>query len=212
MQREYWQDKWRENKIGFHEPAPHVFLRNHLKSLDLRAGETVFVPLCGKTLDLDWLLGNGLRVIGVEFNQTAIEEVFERLDLVPALTENGPLLRFEAGGLTLYLGDFFDLDRATLGKVHAVYDRAALVALPKETRARYAAHLAEITGSAPQLAIVYSYDQSQTQGPPFSVPTPVVEGLYRETYRCIPVDSKIIEGPLAARCSGEENAMLLVPT
>lgn len=211
MDEQFWQSRWRENNIAFHEPTAHEFLRRHLKSLDLRSGDTVFVPLCGKTLDIDWLLQKELRVVGIEFNQSAIEEVFTRLDLEPKITEHGPLRRFATDDLTLYLGDFFELSPELLGHVHAVYDRAALVALPEDTRAKYAYHLAEISGHAPQLAIAYSYDQSQTQGPPFSVPTPAVQGLYRGHYRCLPVDSRLIEGPLAARCRGEENALLLVP-
>lgn len=211
MDKQFWQTRWRENKIAFHEPKAHDFLQRHLKSLDLRGGDTVFVPLCGKTLDIDWLLQKGLKVIGIEFNQGAIEEVFARLDLEPTIIETGSLRRFEAGDLTLYLGDFFELSAEQLGHVHAVYDRAALVALPDETRTRYASHLSLISAHAPQLAIAYSYDQSQTQGPPFSVPTPSVQGLYHEHYRCVPVDSRLIEGPLAARCQGEENALLLVP-
>lgn len=211
MNEEFWLSRWRENKIAFHEATPHEFLTQHLKALDLRRGDTVFVPLSGKTLDIDWMLSEGLQVVGAELSQQAIEEVFARLDLVPMLTEVGSLICFEADGLRLFMGDFFELDGEMLGKVHGVYDRAALVALPAETRLAYAEHLAAITKNAPQLAIAYSYEQSQTPGPPFSVPTPAIEELYRGHYRCFPVDSRLIQGPLATRCSGEENAMLLVP-
>lgn len=171
----------------------------------------MFVPLCGKTLDIDWLLAAGVRVIGIEYNQSAIEEVFDRLDLVRAITPRGELVEYEAGGLRIYMGDFFELTAERLGKVHAVYDRAALVALPDETRVKYAARLAEVTGRALQLTLSYSYEQSQTPGPPFSVPTAMVQKLYADLYDCLPIDSRMIEGPLATRCSGEENAILLVP-
>lgn len=211
MDKQFWQSRWSENKIAFHEPKAHEFLRRHLKSLDLSGGDIVFVPLCGKTLDIDWLLQKGLKVVGIEFNRGAIEAVFARLNLEPTITEHGALQRFAVDDLALYLGDFFELSAGQLGPVHAVYDRAALVALPDETRMKYAHHLSIISDYAPQLAIAYSYDQSQTQGPPFSVPTPSVQGLYRNHYRCVPVDGRPIEGPLAARCQGEENALLLVP-
>jgi len=210
MNEEFWQSRWRENKIAFHEAAPHEFLKRHLQALDLREGDTVFVPLCGKTIDIDWLLSQGLQVVGIEFNQQAIEEVFERLDLVPTLTEIGPLLRYDAGALSIFLGDFFELGSEALGKVHAIYDRGALVALPEQTRNAYAKHITAVTDKAPQLLIAYSYDQLQTAGPPFSVPTPAIEKLYREGYRCTPIDSRLIKGPLAERCSGEENAMVLL--
>ncbi|MEL6829297.1 MAG: thiopurine S-methyltransferase [Pseudomonadota bacterium] len=211
MDQEFWQERWRTNRIAFHEKKPHQFLREHLKSLDLRKGDTVFVPLCGKSCDIDWLLSQGLQVVGIELNQQAIESVFDRLELAPRLSELGNLFRYEAGGLVLYLGDFFDLSAEQIGKVHATYDRAALVALPEDMRPRYADHLASITERAPQLTIAYSYDQKQTPGPPFSVPARKIKRLYADAYHCVPLDSRLIQGPLATRCSGEENALLLVP-
>lgn len=211
MDKEFWQSRWRENRIAFHEPRAHDLLKLHFKSLSLRQGDVVFVPLCGKTLDLDWLLAAGMRVTGIEYNQAAIEEVFDRLNLVPNLTTKGSLVGYEADGLRIYHGDFFELTAQQLGKVHAVYDRAALVALPETTRAKYASHLADITKRSPQLTVSYNYEQSQTCGPPFSVPNATVQKLYADLYDCHTIDSRMIEGPLAKRCSGEENALLLVP-
>ncbi|MEO0461516.1 MAG: thiopurine S-methyltransferase [Pseudomonadota bacterium] len=211
MDESFWQARWRKNKIAFHEPQAHEFLREHFTALDLSKGATVFVPLCGKTLDIDWLLAKCLHVIGIEFNQSAIEEVFRRLNLTPKISQHGKLIKYEAGELALFQGDFFELSADQLGKVHAIYDRAALVALPEETRQRYAQHLADIAGAAPQLVISYSYDQTQTEGPPFSVPTPVLRKLYLDHYSCLSLDRRQIEGPLATRCSGEESILLLVP-
>lgn len=211
MDKEFWQSRWRENKIAFHEPRAHDLLKLHFKSLGLRQGDVVFLPLCGKTLDIDWLLAAGMCVVGIEYNQAAIDGVFDRLDLIPTLNMKGSLVEYEAGGLRIFKGDFFELTAQQLGKVHAVYDRAALVALPGTTRAKYASHLADITKRSPQLAVSYSYDQSQTPGPPFSVPIASVQKLYANLYDCHAIDSRMIEGPLATRCSGEENALLLVP-
>ena len=211
LDKEFWQKRWRENRIAFHEPRVHDLLKLHFKSLGLRKGDAVFVPLCGKSLDIDWLLTAGVRVVGVEFNKAAIEEVFDRLDMTPTLTTKGKLVEYECDGLRIYEGDFFDLTTQQLGKIHAVYDRAALVALPADTRERYAARLSEITNCAPQLILSYSYDQSQTAGPPFSVPTAVLKKLYANAYNCLSIDSRLIEGPLATRCSGEENALLMIP-
>ncbi|MFJ5489017.1 hypothetical protein ACIKTA_16160, partial [Hansschlegelia beijingensis] len=70
----------------------------------------------------------------------------------------------------------------TLGSVEAVYDRAALVALPRADRARYAAHITAITRGAPQLLVTLVYDQTRADGPPFSVDEQEVRALYGASY------------------------------
>ena len=52
----------------------------------------------------------------------------------------------------------------------ALYDRAALIALPPLMRARYAAHLSGImVGGSRGLLITLDYEQTQKAGPPFAV-------------------------------------------
>jgi thiopurine S-methyltransferase len=50
-----------------------------------------------------------------------------------------------------------------LGQVDAIYDRAALIALPYEMRQQYAQHLIQIS-QAPQFLISYEYDQGSFEG------------------------------------------------
>jgi len=83
-----------------------------------------------------------------------------------------------------------------LGPVDAIYDRAALVALPEEMRRRYSAHLMEITERARQLLVVYEYDQSLMDGPPFSVSGDEVQGHYRDRYKVTLLESEGILGGL----------------
>jgi hypothetical protein len=45
----------------------------HFKALSLPEGGRVFLPLCGKTLDIHWLLTGGYRVSGAELRKIAIE-------------------------------------------------------------------------------------------------------------------------------------------
>ncbi|MDD9922254.1 MAG: thiopurine S-methyltransferase [Boseongicola sp.] len=211
MKEEFWQERWRENRIGFHEAQPNDLLVAHFDRLGLVPGQTIFVPLCGKAFDLDWLRDRGLNVIGVEFNEDAVKEVFARLNLTPEVEPVGALKRYRADHLTLFVGDFFELSEDTLGTIHAIYDRAALVALPEDIRARYAAHLPKITRQAPQLVISFDYDQSQTAGPPFSVPNAEIARLYAGVYTVEPVLSRPIGGFLAERCEGAENVVELTP-
>ena len=209
MEEQFWQTRWAEGRIGFHEHAPNPFLTDHFDALALAPGSHIFVPLCGKTFDLDWLLERGHRVTGVEFNREAVDEVFERSSRVPEVEKGEGATRLSHGPLTLWQGDFFSLKPSDIGAVDAVYDRAALVALPKPLRRDYAARLAELTKGAPQLLISFSYDQSQTNGPPFSVPEAEIRGYYGDKYQIEMLDSKMISGQLAQRCDGEEQVWKL---
>ncbi|MBL4646664.1 MAG: thiopurine S-methyltransferase [Hyphomicrobiales bacterium] len=211
MDEEFWQSRWRENRTGFHEEQPNDLLVNHIHHLNLQEGDAVFVPLCGKTIDLDWLLSQKIRVIGAEFSAKAVEAVFARQNLIPDITSAGSLLRYSGGSLVIFVGDIFKLDAESLGKVDAVYDRAALVALPPATRAKYAPHMINLTNSAPQLLIAFDYDQQQMDGPPFSVPGKEIQHLYEGHYKLEALASQKISGRLSERCQGDENTWLLKP-
>ncbi|MBS9478444.1 thiopurine S-methyltransferase [Ancylobacter radicis] len=183
MDEEFWHGKWQGNQIAFHESEPNALLRKHFAALDVAPGGRVFVPLCGKSHDVGWLLAQGHPVVGAELSRLAIEQLFAGLGLTPTITTLGTLERFEAEKLIVYVGNIFDLDAATLGPVAAVYDRAALVALPAAMRDRYAAHLIHLTHAAPQILITFEYDPSLAIGPPFSVDAHEVRRHYGTAYR-----------------------------
>lgn len=211
MDPEFWQKKWRENKIAFHENEGNALLSQAFHLLSLEKGNCVLVPLCGKSNDIGWLAAQGCRVVGIELDQSAVEAFFAENELKVDLSSVGELKCYKSGSIELFVGDFFALTNEILGPVDAIYDRAALVAMPEAMRASYARHLAEISRSAPQLLITYDYDQSQTDGPPFSVPDDKIGQVYEGIYDHKLVASAEISGPLAERCSGTENAWLLRP-
>lgn len=182
MEREFWHGKWERGEIAFHEGAPNAQLRHYLPALKLRKGARVFLPLCGKTRDIHFLLEQGFEIVGAELSRLAIEQLFAELGLTPAITAEGPLERFAAGRLTVFVGDIFDLDSRRLGEVDAVYDRAALVALPEPMRERYARHLVHMTSAAPQLLVTFDYAPGLTAGPPFAVTDSEVRRHYGAAY------------------------------
>ena len=182
MEPQFWRDRWEEGRIGFHKDVVHPHLVAHLPRLGLTPGARVFVPLCGKTLDIGWLASQGYRVVGAELSEIAVRELFEGLGVEAEVVSAGPLALWRWAGVEIFVGDLFDLDAARLGPVDAIYDRAALVALPEAMRARYAEALVEMTGSAPQLAITFEYDQTKMAGPPFSVTPEEVQRLYGGVY------------------------------
>lgn len=176
MDADFWHDLWARNHIPFHRRDANALLVAHADLLP--PGGRVFLPLCGKTRDIAWLLARGHRVAGIELSRLAVEQLFAELGVVPDITILGPLVRFAAPAAEVYVGDIFALTGAMLGPVDATYDRAALIALPPDLRPRYAAHVSAITGTAPQLLIGLEFDGSPADGPPFSVDAAEMARLY----------------------------------
>ncbi len=182
METSFWLERWEKNQIGFHGRVPNPLLVRFFDALALPPGSRVFVPLCGKSLDIHWLLAQGQRVVGAELSEKAIVQLFEELGVAPTIEPLGELLHYHAEDIDIFVGDMFAISAEMLGDVDAIYDRAALVALPPEMRKRYTARLMQITQHAPQLLLTFEYDQSQRAGPPFSVRAEEVASHYAEAY------------------------------
>jgi thiopurine S-methyltransferase len=179
MESEFWHQRWASNQIGFHEGQVNAYLARHYADLGLAPGETVFVPLCGKSVDLRWLADQGAHVVGVELSPIAVESFFAEQGLTPRTRKEAAFTVWESGPIRLLCGDYFALTPAHLAGVHAVYDRAALIALPSERRAYYIAHLHRLLpGARRTLLITLEYPQEQMQGPPFSVAEREVHRLF----------------------------------
>jgi len=165
--------------------------------------------LCGKTLDIAWLLSNGYHVAGVELVESAVEQLFAELAMMPKISVLGEIKHYSAQNIDIYVGDIFAVSQELLGPVDATYDRAALVALPKDLRRRYTAHLIDITNKSPQLLIAYHYDQKLVQGPPFSISNEEVSQHYKGCYNLTLVVSTAVEGGMKGKCEATENVWLL---
>jgi thiopurine S-methyltransferase len=179
MEPEFWHQRWESNQIGFHEGQVNAYLARHYADLELTPGQTVFVPLCGKSVDLRWLADQGAYVLGVELSPIAVQSFFAEQGLTPRTRHEGTFTVWESGPIRLFCGDYFALAPANLAGVHAVYDRAALIALPPERRADYVAHLNRLVpGARRTLLVTLEYPQEQMKGPPFSVPEREVHTLF----------------------------------
>ena len=179
MNPDFWHQRWQDNQIGFHQAAPTPLLLKHWPSLGVPAGAKVFVPLAGKSLDMPWFAAQGHRVLGVELSELAVAQFFAENGLRPEIRDTHYGRHYEAGGIELILGDAFGLDADLLRDCDAVFDRAALIALPPELRRRYANELyAKLPAGCRGLLITLEYPQAERDGPPFSVPGDEVRALY----------------------------------
>lgn len=184
MQPEFWHKKWESNQIGFHLPEVNPYLQRHWPQLAIPAPTRVLVPLCGKSLDLLWLAGRGHQVLGIELSEKAIEDFFSEHQVTPHVSAKGPFKVYRADSIELWCGDFFALTADDVADCAALYDRAALIALPAPMRERYAAHLQQILPHGVQgLLITLDYDQAQMPGPPFAVSDDEVQRLLGEVWQ-----------------------------
>jgi len=183
VHEDFWRERWARNEIGFHLDVVHPGLRRHWPRLDLPAGAQVLVPLCGKSLDMTWIAGQGYRVLGVELSEKAVEAFFAEQQLEAEITQVGVFRVYRSGALEIRCGDFFALGAADVAGCRGVYDRAALIALPPPMRQRYAALLSAILpGGCQQLLVTLDYDQAEMDGPPFAVSDAEVMGLYADEW------------------------------
>ena len=179
MDAAFWHQRWQAGQIGFHQDAPTPLLLRHWPTLQVPAGGKVFVPLAGKSQDMAWFAAQGHPVLGVELSQRAVDAFFAEHGLVPEVEETRYGRHHRAGGIELIRGDAFDLDAGLLSRCAAVFDRAALIALPPALRARYVGELyARLPRGCRGLLVTLEYPQADRDGPPFSVQEDEVQALY----------------------------------
>ena len=178
MQPDFWQQRWAAGQIGFHQSAPTTLLLKYWPTLGIPADSRVLVPLAGKSLDMLWLAAQGHRVLGVELSTLAVEQFFAEHGLQPAIEHSHYGVHYRSGGIEILCGDVFALDAALLSDCGAVFDRAAMIALPPAMREQYAhGPYAQLPAGCRGLMITLEYPQQDRDGPPFSVPETEVRAL-----------------------------------
>ncbi len=183
MDKEFWLERWTAGNTGWDQGHVNPLLERFASRLLPVARRVVLVPLCGKAHDMAWLAGQGHRVIGVEISELAAKQFYEREQIEATVSEDSPFRRYSGGGVEILVGDIFDLTPAHVAAVSAVFDRGALVALPAALRARYGELLNRLLPAATNtLMVTMSYDQSQMDGPPFSVSEQELRALFDQRF------------------------------
>ncbi|MDN3448330.1 thiopurine S-methyltransferase [Psychrobacter sp. APC 3281] len=201
MNPEFWQKRWQEGRIGFNQSAVNPLLTEYIDHLDLAAGSRVFVPLCGKSIDMVWLATQGYDVVGVELVETAVQAFFAEQNIEPTVYQqaDNSTMKYYQGQwsgqtITLWVADIFALTAKDIGSIDAVYDKAALIALPADMRVRYSEQVRKLSSDTnkvdganneitPQLLLTLNYDQRKKNGPPFSINADQLEQYYSDHYQ-----------------------------
>ncbi|RME01732.1 MAG: thiopurine S-methyltransferase [Deltaproteobacteria bacterium] len=203
MNPEFWKARWKANRIGFHQPEINRHLKRFWSRLGLRGEGRVFVPLCGKSRDLCWLAEEGHEVLGVELVEDAVRAFHEENGLSCTPCQEERFSRWCSDRIEILCGDFFDLTPVHLEGVRAVYDRAALIALPADMRKRYVGHLLRILPRDAKILLLTLEDgPARLPGPPFGVPEGEVETAFGERFTI----ERLLEGPIHLQGKSEPEA------
>ncbi len=182
MEHDFWHQRWASGQLGFHQPETNQALVSHWREMEQSGDATVFVPLCGKSLDMLWLRDQGHAVVGNELSDKAVGDFFADNGLAATTGADSGFKVLRTAGIEIWCGDFFALPAAAVDGVAAVYDRGSLVALPPDMRKRYAKRLRALAPQAAMFLLCVEYDQSEMSGPPFSVANAEIEHHYGEKY------------------------------
>jgi thiopurine S-methyltransferase len=196
MNTDYWKNRWKRGEIGWHQKDAESRMTEYFTAI---APTRVFVPLCGKSLDLRWLHEQGHEVVGIELSEQGCREFFRESSIAFRESRSGPFTVFQGDRITIFNGDFFDLQPSHLGQVGAVYDRAALIALPPNSRGPYAQHMVRLIEESSRsegfrfLQIVLERTPPDKDGPPFSVCPSEIWELYGARFAIRPISRESIE-------------------
>mmetsp|Transcript_12342 Transcript_12342/g.30976 ORF Transcript_12342/g.30976 Transcript_12342/m.30976 type:complete len:319 (+) Transcript_12342:68-1024(+) len=199
IKTEFWAEKWQKNEIGFHLSDVHPQLVKY-GNLMLEDGvsapyfpKRILIPLCGKTLDMPFLVSQGHDVTGVELIRDAMDDFVKENGVTnapPETTKGGMLVAEiplkqakgkEGAGLRFVIGDFFKFSNEVHGTYQACFDRGSLVAIDPSLRGKYADVLSKVMVKGSRVLLVtveHGGFRGGKLGPPFSVPPEEVERLF----------------------------------
>eukprot|EP00668_Euglena_longa_P043404 GGOE01057671.1.p1 GENE.GGOE01057671.1~~GGOE01057671.1.p1 ORF type:complete len:304 (-),score=25.47 GGOE01057671.1:101-880(-) len=186
----FWGQRWHTNQIPFHQPEVHPALQRHLSKLVAgQPSAKIFVPMCGKSLDLKFLAGLGHQVVGVEFVRRAIEDFFSEnsiaytVERCSELGEDADVFVSGDGRIRLYRCDLYRFHSGVCSTFDAIWDRGSLVAAKPADRKRYIELMHSLMSPTCQYLLESAtYDQSQMPGPPNSVPYNVIQELFGDRF------------------------------
>jgi len=176
-----WLDRWKKGTTGWHRSDINPQLIKHINQFVETRPQKIFVPLCGASLDMKYLIDQGFHVVGVELSPLAINRFFNENKIACKVSKVEDFDFYQGKNIDIYCGDFFKLKKDYFYDVSCVYDRAALIALNPDLQKKYARHLKEILpNSSKILLLTMFYPQDEMEGPPFSVGDDNVEELFSE--------------------------------
>lgn len=182
MHAEFWQKRWSEGRLGFHQSHVNDLLRAYWPKLGCLPEQNVFVPLCGKSLDMLWLRQQGHPIVANDLIDTAAQDFFSEAQLAYQCQRKMSFTEYSSPEIRFWAGDYFALAPEWIspeGAPIGFYDRAALAAMPPGQQARYVEQLARLVPPRSRgLIIALEQDKALDVGPPFSLPAAHLDRLF----------------------------------
>ena len=199
MKPSFWNRCWERNSLGFHQETVHPFLEQFLLPRLTATTQHVFVPLCGKSLDMVWF-AQRMKVSGAELSEIACRDFFQDKELTYQQEQRDGFNVFSYQNIQLWQGDFFKLLPATIENIDWVYDRAAIIALPENMQHQYAQHLTTFIADKTTLFLIsLEFPQKELEGPPFAISSSKVEQLFADfEVNCI-AEHELVDKKFAQR-------------
>lgn len=193
---EAWCLRWNENKTGWHSPLVHHHLKQFWEIFcppDC-ADKYVFVPLCGKSLDLQWMYYNqGCTVVGCDISETALTSFvrehpvlnMRRSEVLFKGGQQVTMFHTEDRRLRLYLCDLFIMHQSPESPFKMIWDRGSLVAMEPSSRRKYVDYLSELAAADVRwLLETIDYPEGVHNGPPCRIAKEEFQSLFGANFHC----------------------------
>ncbi len=202
----FWLKTWQdEQQYGFHEQQVNPLLARFWPTINTLSGGRVFVPLCGKSLDMLWLAEQGFQVIGVELSPIAVKAFYKENGLKPKKKRIGNFVRWCSGNISIWCGDFFALSKQQIGKIDAVFDRAALSAMPEESQEIYLKQLLALLNRDTRLLLLTLEDIDAHSPEARQAIDPALKSLCSERF-----SMQLLHSEMARQFEHENDSLLTV--
>lgn len=192
-----WGDRWNKSQTQFHMNRVHPMLEKHYNDLTGgKASSRIFLPLCGKSLDLKWLADKGHDVVGCEGVDLGCREFFEEQNIPykaePIKGVEGVVYKATDGKkITLYRCDYFELTSKITGTFDCIWDRGSFVAIPTQRRQEYVNVTAPLLKkNGKYLLDCFLVDNNAFGGPPFNCKEDEVKKYFGSACTTRKIDTK----------------------
>ena len=191
---EYWTDRWKKGKTDWHREEVHNILFKYVDELTGgRSNLRVFLPLCGKSVDMLWLADQGHTVVGVELAKQAIESFFTENNLtfkvesvkMTASGEPAEVYKCNEKNITIFCCDLYTFEEEDAGgKFDAIWDRGSLSAIvPSANGKRYTKKMHSLLAHHGNCIVETHYYEVDRGGkPPASISDELRNELYGEDF------------------------------
>ncbi|XP_070555398.1 probable thiopurine S-methyltransferase [Ptychodera flava] len=201
MSVDSWRKRWKKGQTRFHMPKVHPMLEKNFEWLTKgEKKQRVFLPLCGKSLDLNWLAEKEQIVIGNECSAEGCEQFFKENELEftkESLKDTvGDVYKAKDKDITIYCCDYFKLTEDVIGTFDCIWDRGALAAIDPQDRTRYAKVITPLLRKGGRYLLdLFQLDHESFVGPPYDCKPTDVDDMFGKYFN---IDRVVTRDALSA--------------